>query len=139
MTALGIRQNNPLNLRPGARLWLGELQSTNNYCLFDKPENGLRAAAKNLLTYQSKYGLRTIREIISRWAPPSDNNDTGAYIGAVSAEVGIDYDADIDLSDGSVMSSMLMAMCRHENGSLPYSVLTFERAASVAVQDGLEW
>lgn len=139
MTALGIRQNNPLNIRPGARKWLGELPSTNGYCWFDTPANGLRAAGKNLLAYQSVHDLHTIAGIIKRWAPADDNNDVAAYVAAVSSDVGIDYNADIDLTDASVMSSMLMAMCQHENGSMPYDVRTFERAASAAVNDGLEW
>lgn len=33
-----------------------------------------------LRTYVCKYGLRTVREIITRWAPPQDNNDTERYI-----------------------------------------------------------
>jgi len=140
MIALGIRQNNPGNLRPTSTPWKGELVSPNNYCCFDLPENGLRAMAKNLLSYQNKRGLKTIRQIITRWAPPSDNNDTEAYIAAVAADVGIAADSDINLNSSSVMSSVLMAITRHENGTLPYDVpRDYERAASAAVGDGLEW
>lgn len=139
MTARGIRDNNPGNLRPGALAWQGELMPENNYCVFDTPENGIRAMAKNLLAYQSKHYCKTIRQIINRWAPPSDNNDTEAYVAVVSADVGIAADALIGLSDASVLSSMLMAIVSHENGSLPWDVLVFERAASIAVGDGLEW
>lgn len=139
MTARGIRDNNPGNIRPGKHVWQGEIGNDGGYCIFDTPENGVRAMAKNLLTYQSVHGLRTIRGIITRYAPAADSNDTEAYIAAVASDVGIGADADIDLSDASVLSSFLIAITRHEEGSVPYSVLVFERAASRAVGDGLEW
>ena len=140
MTARGLRNNNPLNLRPGAKPWLGELQPPDDgYCRFIDPEHGLRAACKLLLTYQSKYGLKTIREIIHRWAPPSDNNPTDAYVAYVAGICGTDADAPIDLNDASVLSSMLLGMVQQEEGVQPYSITVLERAASQAVGDGLEW
>ena len=139
MSDRGFRDNNPGNLRPGTQPWLGEIAPDGGYCRFDIPENGIRAMGKNLLAYQSKDQCKTIRAIIGRWAPPSDNNDTPAYIAAVAADVGIDADRLIDLTDASVLSSMLTAIIQHENGSQPYSITVIERAASAAVGDGLEW
>jgi hypothetical protein len=40
-----------------------------------------------LIAYQDKHGLRTIRQIVSRWAPPTENN-TNAYVRAVAADTG---------------------------------------------------
>jgi len=139
MTALGLRQNNPGNLRPDpAHPWLGEIPSPNDYCCFNTPENGLRAMGKNILTAVYKHGCNTITRLITRWAPPNEN-DTVAYIKAVAGDVGVDADAPLDVTNGSVMSSLLMAITRHENGEIYYSVLIFERAASLVVGDGLEW
>lgn len=135
----GIRTNNPGNLRPGFPAWNGEVAPDGGYCCFITPESGLRAMGKTLLAYQAKHGLRTIRGIINRWAPPSDNNDTTAYVNCVAAECGIGPDVDIDLTDASVLSSMLMAIVQHENGKQPYSIIVLERAASLAVGDGLSW
>lgn len=133
MTARGIRDFNPGNMRPGLQKWLGEQTPDGNYCVFDTPEHGIRAMAKNLIGYQTKYGLRTIRGIITRYAPPSDNNDTAAYINAVSADVGIGIDVSTDLTDPSVLSSFVMAIIQHENGSQPYPADVIERACAAAL------
>ena len=45
-------------------------------------------------TYYGKYGLKTIRGIVSRWAPPKENN-TEAYIRHVSDYTGIGPDRDL--------------------------------------------
>ena len=86
---LGVRLNNPLNIRPGSP-WEGlavpdEMQG---FCSFTSPVWGFRAAFRNLITYADKHGINTIRGIISRWAPPEDNNDTEGYIKAVCARTG---------------------------------------------------
>ena len=52
-------------------------------------EYGWRAAFVILCrTYYGKYGLKTIRDIVSRWAPAKENN-TEAYIRHVSDYTGI--------------------------------------------------
>ena len=53
---------------------------------------GWRAAFVILCrTYYGKYKLRTIRDIVTRWAPPKENN-TEAYIRHVSDYTGIGPD-----------------------------------------------
>ena len=44
--------------------------------------------AVNLLTYQRQHGLDTVKGILNRWAPPSEN-DTGAYVQTVSRALGL--------------------------------------------------
>ena len=46
---------------------------------------GYRAIFKILFNYYRNYKLDTIRKMITRWAPPEDNNHTEAYIKTVSA------------------------------------------------------
>ena len=41
-----------------------------------------------------KYGLKTIKDIIYRWAPPKENN-TAAYIRRVSDYIGIEPDHEL--------------------------------------------
>lgn len=113
--ALGLRFFNPGNLRPSAQKWLGEGKPYNGYCTFDTPEHGLRAMAKDLLAKYDKHALVTIRGIISRYAPPSEN-DTAAYIRFVSQKTGFDPDAWLHLHEPSVLGSMMLAMIRLENG-----------------------
>ena len=79
-----IRNNNPLNIRRGKTLWTGESLLPapplgECFCKFESVEWGLRAAFCLLRTYANKYRLCCVRDIINRWAPPTEN-DTTSYI-----------------------------------------------------------
>ena len=79
--------NNPLNIRVGKTLWKGEISPSPRrgdrgeavFCHFQSMEYGLRAAFCLLRTYATKYRLNCVKDIITRWAPPSEN-DTQSYI-----------------------------------------------------------
>lgn len=121
MTARGIRNNNPGNIRHGDK-WQGlaENQTDSSFCMFTSPEYGIRALAKVLLNYQNKYGLDTVRQIINRYAPENEN-DTGAYIDSVAGQLGILPDDKINLADKVTLLILIKAIIRHENGEQPYS------------------
>lgn len=80
----GMRNNNPLNIRfSEVNEWqgiIGRDKEKGGMCVFATMYQGIRAAMLLINTYQRKYNKRTIREIISRWAPPQDKNNTEAYI-----------------------------------------------------------
>ena len=120
----GERNNNPGNIREYANdpHWVGERVTDDDAAFeeFDTPEDGIRALAKTLLAYQRKHGLRTVKKMINRWAPPNEN-DTGAYVDAVAHDMGVLEDTDIDLSSPSILCSMVRAIIRHENGRVIYS------------------
>ena len=87
LTAINSRNYNPGNLRPSsAYQWNGEVGQNGGFVIFDSPEMGTRALTKNLYTSQETHGNNTVREIITRWAPPSEN-DTDAYVKKVSKEI----------------------------------------------------
>ena len=93
----GIRNNNPLNIRKSSDRWQGlsTLQEDREFFKFVSMEWGWRAAFVILCkTYYGKYKLRTIRGIVSRWAPAKENN-TPAYIRHVSDYTGIGPDRDL--------------------------------------------
>ncbi|POG06579.1 structural protein [Pseudomonas putida] len=117
----GIRNYNPGNIRhdPGTR-WQGMSVNQNDtaFVQFTGPQWGIRAIARTLITYQDKHGLRTVRLIISRWAPPNENN-TDSYIRQVASRVGVAPDARIDVYDYRTMKVLVEAIIRHENGSGP--------------------
>lgn len=118
---LGERNNNPGNIRfdPGWT-WRGQTGKDNNgFVIFDYVENGIRAIGKDLLTKNSR-GINTISAIISVYAPPSENN-TGAYIDALSAFTGFNKNAKLNLTNRSVMFILVKGIIKHENGRVSYS------------------
>lgn len=72
-----------------------------------------------LLTYQRKHGLKTVKAIISRWAPAVEN-DTAAYVRAVEANTGNRPGADVDLTQAPVMAGFVKAIIHHENAGYAY-------------------
>lgn len=114
----GLRNNNPGNIRQNSDNFLGEIKPSTDpaFKQFESIEYGYRAIFVTLNTYQKKYGLSTIRTMISRWAPPKDNNDTEAYIRAVSAESGVPENSRITSTNKDVMVPIVAAMSRVENG-----------------------
>ena len=124
MKTLGERNNNPLNIRkvPGTH-WKGELpQSTpplggdggGLFVRFSSIEFGLRAAFVLLRTYSAKYHANCIRDIISRWAPPSENN-TEKYIKNVCLWTGLGGLQRLTEED---WPKLVRAMGRQECGAL---------------------
>src|SRR3954454_18271423 len=111
MTARGIRLNNPGNIRIGTSAWYGKLTPSTDpdFEQFDTPEHGIRALAKLLLTYQISHGLDTIRQLVSKWAPDSEN-DTQAYIDQVCGQTGLPADQRIDLTVLDVLASVTEAI-----------------------------
>ena len=87
----GLRNNNPLNLIKSAKPWVGEIAGKDTrFCTFSSMAYGYRAAFKALDTYNKKHHIYSIRQIISRWAPESDGNDTRAYIKFVCERMGVE-------------------------------------------------
>jgi hypothetical protein len=121
MSARGLRNNNPGNIRHGSP-WQGlsQVQPDTAFCRFDEPEWGIRAMARILLAYQAKRGRNSVRQIIDRWAPPNEN-DTEAYIQAVAKRLGVAADDQIVVKRYDVMRPLVEAIIKHENGSQPYT------------------
>lgn len=126
----GIRNNNPGNIRYDGTQWQGLAGNDNGYAIFDSAASGLRALAKVLNTYRIKHGLQTVRGIISRWAPVSEN-DTAAYVDHVSALLAVSPDAPLDF-DKDQLLGLMGAIIKHENGKQPYSDAQLMDAAKAA-------
>lgn len=135
MTATrGVRNNNPGNIDFNPRnKWQGQLgleleARCARFARFDTPENGIRALAKLLQNYRGKNGMPgvggpgidTVRETINRWAPGHEN-DTEAYIGAVSKALGVKPDAVIDVRQPATLRVLVVSIIKHENGGVPYA------------------
>mgnify|MGYP007039279931 FL=1 len=76
---------------------------------------GYRAIFKILSNYGRNYHLKTIRQIIGRWAPPKENH-TEKYIQFVSDYAGIPADDPININDREQMIRIVAGMSRFENG-----------------------
>lgn len=76
---------------------------------------GYRAMFVLLYTYQKRYREYTLRQLISRYAPPSENQ-TDKYIAAVAKSTGIGPDIPIDTMVRKIMVPVVSAMSRVENG-----------------------
>ena len=131
----GIRNNNPLNIRRGSS-WAGlrPEQTDRAFCQFVSMVYGWRAAFMLMRSYYYKYNLRTVRAIISRWAPPEDGNDTGQYINIVcqgmTSIVGHELNPDDPLPDPDLYplywGKMLSTMAFVENGPKIGDYSTFD-------------
>lgn len=108
----GIRNNNPGNIKSGQG-WKGVVGTDGTFDIFSDDTWGLRALATDISNKVGKDGLTTISQIISVYAPPSEN-DTSNYISDVASQVGIGADDQIDLSTD--LSPMIRAIVMHENG-----------------------
>lgn len=111
---IGLRNNNPLNIRISGNTWLGKVPTDNAFEKFSSLEYGIRAAVKNLLTYYNRDGLNTIKQIINKWAPPSENH-TLNYISYVSGKMGIASNVVLPL-DKNIFASLVAAMSDVELG-----------------------
>ena len=118
MTARGIRNANPLNIRKSGDVFEGEVVPSGDKAFkqFETAAYGYRAAFKILRTYVTKYGLNTIRKMITRWAPPEDGNHTENYIKVVSERSGIPADDIIYPDNREMMTRVVAAMSYVENG-----------------------
>ena len=117
----GLMNNNPLNIRRVAgQHWKGEVlpplggDRGGLFCKFASMKYGLRAAFVLLRTYSSKYKLNSIRDIVTRWAPPSEN-DTEAYIRTVCCLTGFGGNQRLT---GQDWPKLVQAMAKVESGIL---------------------
>ncbi len=103
--ARGLRNNNPGNIEAGKNTWDGQTGSDGRFAKFVTPEHGIRALGKNLMSYGSQ-GYDTVNEIVNRWAPASDGNNTAAYVKALCSELGVKADDQLNLTDINVLKSL---------------------------------
>lgn len=114
----GLRNRNPGNIRRSGVRYKGEVRPSTDpqFKQFGSMALGYRAIFVLLDTYRIRYGLDTMRTMISRWAPPSEN-DTAAYVDAVCRRTGLAPDRPIDTRDRATMVPLAAAISRVENGT----------------------
>lgn len=125
----GIRNNNPANIRRSCVHWMGLVTLLNgrkdsSFCQFSEMRFGVRALVVLLRTYYCKHNLKTVHDILLRYAPTSEN-DTYGYIKTVSSAVGVESwdDLNIFTDNGEVLDTFKLfrlcrAICSVESGYL---------------------
>ena len=120
----GERCCNPGNIdRHDGTLWQGmahDQSKDHRFVVFSRAHFGIRALAKVLLTYHRKHGLCTVKALIDRWAPPSENN-TGAYVNHVAQLLGVGIESVLDVDSPECLEVLVRAIIQHENGRVIYS------------------
>ena len=120
---LGLRQNNPGNIRSGAGFF-GETGVGSGYATFQNPLFGGRALARLLSTYKNKHGISNVDSLIDRYAPSGDNSPESRsnYKGFMANKLGISKDDEIDLDDDNTKLAVMKAIVEFENRNQnPYS------------------
>lgn len=120
----GVRNCNPGNIRmPPKKLedkdkFIGELRPSHDpdFRTFVNMAYGYRAMHYLLRRYKNSYQLNTLEQMIYRWAPPTDNNKTEAYVNFVADRAGIGRDHIVDVSNMTVMCRIVAAMATMECG-----------------------
>lgn len=119
----GYRNNNPLNVRKNAaNAWKGKVVPGTDSAFeqFITMAYGYRCALYLLRKYIGQ-GHNTIRKIITKWAPPSENNTT-SYINSVATRTGIGADTVLSRDDRERLCKIAWAMAWSENGHPPASM-----------------
>lgn len=140
----GFLNNNPGNMdRMAGDKWQGEIRDPHDtrltdfqrneliagrFSVFVSAEYGVRAMVKNLWAYNDAYHLCTVRGLISKWAPPLENN-TEAYISAACRTLGVQDDQCVDLRSYAVMRALVVGIISVECAGMPY--------AGKEIEDGL--
>jgi len=161
---LAEKNKNPLNLRPlpGGEQWQGQVGVDRNsvtgaFCMFKDNTYGVRAAVVNMRSYVKFAGVKTLRDVIYRWAPPPpggeivgqagsavggiDMNHTASYLRSVCAETGLPADFDmtaIVAPEPSAywrgkLASIVRAMNRVEAGASTITILEAREGVDMAL------
>ncbi|EHY4824488.1 transglycosylase [Escherichia coli] len=121
------RNNNLGNLvfanQEGATLESPNAKGEQRFARFNTPEEGIRALANQVSSYYNGTSaaagyqkLQTVSSIISKWAPPKENN-TNQYIDNVSKYLGVSPNEKIDVSNPEVMTQLVRAIATKEGGN----------------------
>ena len=101
----------------------------------------LRPLARTLYTHHNTHNLRTIQDIILRWAPPAENR-TDSYIRSKSAFVGVPHYQAIEIRDNEQTRAMMRGIIRQEhvaNAGDLYSKVALLETQKFSLQSFQNW
>lgn len=108
----GQRNNNPMNIVGGPNHWQGMKvgQTDRNFVQFETMTMGVRAAMVILTKYHRDYQLKTVPEIVHRWAPDGGEAEKN-YITHVRNTL---FKSDINQTRADLLK-LMQAMCWFES------------------------
>lgn len=112
----GLRNNNAGNIRISKTKYKGEIQPSTDseFKQFESLAWGYRAIFVLLQSYH-KRGFKTIRQMINRYAPPTENQTT-SYVSYVSNAAVLNPDEEVNINDKDTMVLVVAAISKVENG-----------------------
>ena len=102
--------------------------ATGGFASYGSDEEGVAAIGRNLDAYADQHGINTLAGVISRWAPPSENQ-TGQLIQNAAERTGFAPNEPIDLHDPVVKQQVIGAIIQQEQGR-PGDQAMIERVAN---------
>lgn len=111
-TGLAVGTNNVGNLKD---------PKTGQFRTFTSPAEGYTALMEDLKGKGTK-GYTTVADIMNRYAPASDGNDTASYIAQVSAALGVKPTDKLDMTNSDVVGKMAQAIVKREGNTKLTSV-----------------
>jgi hypothetical protein len=113
--ALGMKQNNPLNLeyrsdQPGVQPTAG-----NRFGTYPDMATGIAANVRQLVINQDQHGIDTVRGQVTQWVN-DPKADLTSYIADVSKAIGVGPDDQIDVHNPVVAAAFMRSAQPHESG-----------------------
>lgn len=127
---IGLRNNNPGNLRPGID-WQGVTGTAGGFLVFKDLSWGIRAMAIDIGNDIRLDGLNTLRKLINEYAPPSEN-DTSMYISRMVGSTGFGPDQVLPIN-GNTLLQLVRGIINVELGHPYYNLVT-----DADIQEGLQ-
>ncbi len=114
----GMRNNNPTNLmyapgQPGVR------GSDGRFGIYATMGEGVRADMRQYLLYQKRDHLLSVRDMVLKATPRSDNPDVDRYIAEVARQLHVGAGDPIDLTNPQMAEAFINAVSRQESGRAP--------------------
>ena len=120
-TVRNVRNNNPGNIKlePGTR-WDGQINTGDDtFVTFETPDKGVRALGILLQNYQDVHGIKTVKGIINRFAPPSENPAHDSYVNFVAKKLGVKPTEPIKVADH--LDNLIGSIIYFEGGQGAYN------------------
>ena len=116
-----IGRNNIFNIRQGTK-WQGMTGTKKGFVEFETQEYAIRAWLILMRTYRRRYGCRTVEQIVTRYAPPNEN-DTANYIAFCRRQVRMSADDELTVLTQNAMLGKAMAKMETATSLHPNDIL----------------